>query len=903
MQLKLEELEYQKKAIDSVIKIFDGQQKNNFDNATEEGIRHNYLSLSGSDIEHNIRSIIRENGISEEKVAITNDNDYCIEMETGTGKTLVYLRTIYELFDKYGFTKFIILVPSVAIKKGILTTLDYFKDQLGDIYGFKPDFFEYDSKNLQKVINFIEYQTPQIMIMTLQSFNSDDRILNQQQRENLFSNLPYIEAIGKTKPIIIMDEPQEGMDTENSINRIKSLNPICKLRYSATHKEIKNLVYRLTPFESYKQGLVKKIEVLSVAEKNDEATLKIEVSQVRTFTNGKGPQVKLKAWRYSSTNKQYEFKETPWIKEGDDLEEKTKNVCYQGYKIVRIYKNLRDRKFKVEFSNGIELIEGEQSKDFTGIFREQLHWLIKTHFDKKELLKEKNIKPLSLVFIDKVDNYISEDGVIRNLFIEEYSKIYKEKYGVTPTEQEVTDVQGYYFAKTQKGEFTDSQYSMSINKEIYNLILNDKKKLLSFSNPVEFIFSHSALGVGWDNPNVFNIATLNQSYNENKKRQEIGRGLRIAVNQEGERVYDSPDTIEGEEINLLTVIPNETYESFVSQYQEQIKEAYGTTDAGAETRQNHKGKKLTEKTIKRNDNIFDSDAFKDFWSKLSKKTDYVVSFDENSIIEKSVDILKEVIVSSYEAEVSLNRITTIKEDVIENEYIGSDSVKLKAVFTPIDIVKELSENTSLSVKTVLEIITKLNDYSHLVKNPYKFLQEATGKIKNIVLDEMLRTVVYKETGDSFDIQKFIDIEKRNTEKIVKTPNKSLYDHIVWDSLYEKEFASEADKDSEVVCFLKLPSFYKIQTPIGPYNPDFGLVMKKRSLRNQTEDEFYFVVETKGTNDINDKAALTDSEIYKIKCAIKHFESLGVKAEIHYKGPIKEFRTFKNKFEVVANGQY
>lgn len=236
MEIRLEELEYQQTAIKSVVKVFDGNNKNTFDNACFEGIRSNICSLSKEQLAENIKSVIAENGIDEETAKLSDLQELTIEMETGTGKTLVYIKTVYELFKHYGFTKFIILVPSVAIRQGVLSAISTFEKQLEEIYGFTPKFFEYNSKKLNKVTNFIEEQHPQIMVMTLASFNSEDKILNQAKREDLFENIPFIEAIGRTNPIIIMDEPQEGMDTENSVNQIAKLNPLFKLRYSATTK-------------------------------------------------------------------------------------------------------------------------------------------------------------------------------------------------------------------------------------------------------------------------------------------------------------------------------------------------------------------------------------------------------------------------------------------------------------------------------------------------------------------------------------------------------------------------------------------------------------------------------------------------------------------------------------------
>jgi type III restriction enzyme len=893
MHFKLEELEYQQQAIKSVVSIFKGQGKNSFDNAYIQNIYSNILSLTPDEIKQNIKNIVNENGLSENTVKLSSNNDICIEMETGTGKTLVYIKTIFELFKYYGFTKFIILVPSVAIKEGVLKTFEIFEQQLEDIYHIKPNCFEYESKKLSKVINFFEDAHPQIMVMTLQSFNSDDRILNQSQREDLFSNIPYIEAIKKTNPIIIMEEPQEGMDTENAIQRIKTLNPLFKIRYSATHKITTNLIYRLTPFDSYKQGLVKKIEILTVSEKNDEASMKIELSKIE-LDKGKGePKAVLKVWHNAPTGAK--FKDTKKLTNNTNLYDVTENVIYKDYTIEQIAKPLREKGF-VKFKNGAIIYEGEQAKDYSAIFGEQLYWLIDSHFRKKEKLANLGIKCLSLIFIDRVDNYIRSDGIIKKAFIEQYQKAYTNFYekefnlGL----EHIENIQGYYFSQVGKGDYTDNLRSMETNKELYDLILKDKEKLLSLDNPVEFIFSHSALGVGWDNPNVFNIATLNQSYSEIKKRQEIGRGLRICVNQEGQRIYDSIETIEGKEINLLTIIPNETYESFVSQYQSEIEETYGTKDVGAETRQNDRGKKISEKKISRNEKLFNSNSFKEFWKRLSKKTDYLVSFDEQKLINDSIIALNEIQIPEHMAEIRLDRIKGFNKNKIENINMGKEKRKLKTVFTPLDLIEEISENTSLAYPTVFKIFKNLKNYNEIIKNPPRFLQEAINRIKNIELDEMLRVVEYKVNNEKFDIEKFEKYIIKNTERIQPTPHNGIYDHIVYDSDIEKEFAKNADNDTEVICFLKLPDFYTIKTPIGEYNPDFGIVLKKRKLREEDTDEYYFVIETKGTNDINDKKSLTDSEIYKIKCAIKHFKALGIEAKIDYVAPVKEYEEFKNR---------
>ena len=891
MELKLELLEYQETAIKSVVNVFDGNDKNTFDNACTDGIRSNICSLSNEQLAENIKSMLFENGIDEKVAKLEEVQELTIEMETGTGKTLVYIKSIYEMFKQYGFTKFIILVPSVAIRQGVLSTLSTFEKQLEEIYGFTPKAFEYSSKRLNKVTNFVEEQHPQIMVMTLASFNSEDKILNQAKREDLFANIPFIEAIGRTNPIIIMDEPQEGMDTPNSIKQIEKLNPLFKIRYSATHKIAKNKTYRLTPYDSYKQGLVKKIEVLTVTEKNDEASLKLELSEIK---NGKTPiQAKIKVWHQLASGK-IEFKNTKWLKDGDNLGKVTNNPSYLNYSISRINKSLRTQKWSVSFHNGVEIFEKQASGNVQNIWALQLEWLILRHFTKKQKLKEKGIKCLSLIFIDTVANYVSDEPIIKNLFIEKYKEIYPEFHdNKEPTAEHIEMIQGSYFAKTTKNEFTDNETAMRKNKDVFDAILKDKQGLLSFgdsvSNQIEFIFSHSALGVGWDNPNIFNIATLSNSFSEIKKRQEIGRGLRICVDTNGQRIYDNLNVSDDERINQLTVIPNETYETFVTQYQKEIKEVYGDSDAGAGMTHTHKGEKQNEVHFKRSENDSINKAFKRFWNALAKKTNYTVVFDESTLIKRSQEALNTIKIADYVAEVSSRTIGSITEEGIEDEFGGKENYQLKAHFSPLDLIEELSENTGLSYSTTYKILKDIK-HNEFAKNPPQFINQASALIKNIELEEMIRGLNYHVTDETFPFE-FNDFVKQVDDNQYRdTPNRGFYNRMLVDSYTESLFALGTDIDDEVVCFMKLPAYYKILTPIGNYNPDFGIVMKRKSLRDGKESEFYFVIETKGTNDINDKKALKESEVYKIECAIKHFATLGV--EVQYKAPVKEYQYFK-----------
>jgi type III restriction enzyme len=898
MQLKLEELEYQQVAIQSVVRVFEGTPRNTFDIGTVEGIRANFCDLSLEQITENIKNIIAENGIDETTAKLSDHKDLCIEMETGTGKTLVYLKTVYELYKHYGYTKFIVLVPSIAIRQGTLGTLHAFAKQLENIYGFTPKFFEYNSKKLSDVKSFAEEQHPQIMLMTTAAIVGDDKIINREQREDLFDNTPYIEVLAKTKPVIIMDEPQEGMDADKTKDAINRLNPLMKIRYSATHKEIKNLLYRLTPYDSYKQGLVKKIEVLTVTEKNDEASLKVELASI---SNSKGdPKVKLKAWRQTASGK-IEFKETNWLKAGDNLGDKTNNPSYLDYKIERIYKSLiGGGKWRVAFTNGTEIIEQQAAGNIEGIWALQLEWLIRRHFEKSQKLNPQGIKCLSLIFIDRVVNYMSSDNPkIKTLFVEKYKAVYPEfNNGQQPSEKHITEIQGYYFAQTGRGEYTDSESSMQKNKEIFELILQRKDELLTITNPVQFIFSHTALGVGWDNPNIFNIATLRDSYSDIRKRQEIGRGLRIAVNQAGHRVYDLIDADKETRINQLTVIPNETYQSFANQYQKEIKDIYGNTDASAEFTHTHKGKPKNEVAFKRNRNDSINAAFKRFWNSLAKKTDYTVSFAEDVLIQDATAQINQITIPDVVIEAQSRLIEEIKEEGFGAEFQGDDARRTQARFSPLDLIEELSENTRLSYRTLFAIVNGIKNQEQWIKNPPRYVHEAADIIRKTELKVMLRGLDYNLTGETFPFSFDNFVANIAEDKFVNTPKRGIFDKLLADSVVEKEFAKYADNDDEVICFLKLPSYYKIKTPIGDYEPDFGLVLKKKHLLTKDENEFYFVVETKGTNDINDTKALKESEIYKIKCALKHFKALGV--DLHYKAPVKEYPYFKTEVEKTFN---
>ena len=894
MKFRLETPQHQTTAIQSVVGIFEGMEKNTFDNSHIEDVYANTCSLSPEEIVSNIHSICKNNGLSDDDACFEDSPDVCIEMETGTGKTLTYLQTAYELYAQYGLTKFIVLVPSVPIRQGVIDTFDNFKEQLEDKYGFVPNAFVYDSSKLSKLRDFISQSVPQIMILTMASFNSEDNILNRKEREDLFNNQTHMDSLSQTHPIIFMDEPQEGMDTENSVAWLAKMQPLFKVRYSATHKIKRNLLYRLTPAESYRLGLVKKIEVLTVAEKNDEATMKIEIASVQEAKSIL--KVKLRFWKLNKTKGIFEFKESGLLKKGDNLANKSGNDSYSDYTISRIYKKLSTKKWTVEFSNGTAIEEKQSSANKEQVWGLQLEWLIRRHFETQQRLHSQGIKNLSLIFIDRVANYMSsERPIIKQLFEQKYKQIYPEYHdGKVPTEEQTTAVQGYYFAKTTQGEYTDNEKTNKTNKDIYDQILHNKQLLLSFDSPIEFVFSHSALGVGWDNPNVFGIATLNESYSENKKRQEIGRGLRICVNQKGERIYDQADTPVDDLVNQLTVIPNETYETFARSYQAENREAFGTASAGAKLTHTHKGERKNRITFKLNTKDSVQRAFREFWKRMARQTKYHVSFDEDALVRLCIEAINGINIEDYIAEVASYRVQNIDNFVESKEYMGTEQYILKGRFSPADLVEDLSEKTGLCYRSVMNIIIGLDNKEEYLKNPPVFTERAAAIIRDMMLEELVRGVRYEPTGTEYgcDFNTFV---RDACENWVSTPNNGLWDKTLYDSTIEKNFAEKADEpNTDVACFLKFPDWYKIPTPVGNYEPDFGLIIRQKALQTGDEREYYFVIEIKGTEDIHDKKSLTPHEVARIRCAIKHFKSLGV--DVEFKAPIKEYQTFRKQAE-------
>ncbi len=603
MKLKFDAtLEYQHEAIASVVDLFEGlpakqgtfevntATHGQMEFFTELGVG-NPMMIDDALLLKNLHAVQERSTIPKSRSLVETGDSYpfpnfSVEMETGTGKTYVYLRTIFELNRKYGFNKFIIVVPSVAIREGVLSSITIMGDHLKGLYdNIAFDHFVYNSKDLSRVRQFAVSNEIQIMIINIQAFQKDagdvedyaqltetqrKKINIIHQEQDKMSGRRPIEFVRSTRPIVIVDEPQSVDNTLKSQKAVKTLNPLLCLRYSATHINPYNLLCNLDPIRAYDMRLVKQIEVASIqSEQNFNQTF-IRLDSIGYAKNARIPHAKATIHEDTKTGPK-EKKIT--LKQGTDISQQTNRHGYDGYIVTNI--SAEPGFEHVEFANAKTLtVKQEEGGMGDEVLREQIVQAVEEHFKKEKKYKDKGIKVLSLFFIDRVANYrwYDEDGNRQKgkiaLWFEEVYRTLSEKEiykGLIPFP--VDDVHDGYFSEDKKGgkvvALKDTSGTTKADDEIYKLIMRDKERLLSSDVPLRFIFSHSALKEGWDNPNVFQICSLREMGTERERRQTLGRGLRLPVNRDGERVFD-------ETINKLTVIASESFEEYAMGLQDDI---------------------------------------------------------------------------------------------------------------------------------------------------------------------------------------------------------------------------------------------------------------------------------------------------------------------------------------------
>lgn len=865
--------DYQRNAIDAVVKLFEGQipvrTTRNLCGESNFSTIPNHLDLDSEQISNQLKEIQEVNGIEANEYSTNGFPNFSVEMETGTGKTYIYLRTVLELFQNYGLRKFIVVAPSVAIREGVLKTLQITESHFKKLYNNLPyRYCVYDSHKLSQVRQFALSDSIEIMVITMASFNTPSKNVIYKNNDQLQGEKP-IDFIKATRPILILDEPQR-MESDLSVKALSNLSPLFALRYSATHKTPYNRVYCLTPYDAYREGLVKRIEVAGIEESANTNIAFVHVKSVQSQKSRVTAKLAVHKLMKNGTVKQT----TLTFKQGDGLEDKTNLPQYQGYRI----REIDVRWGEVHFDNNVDLKTGEtHGADKTAIFKAQIYYTIEEHFRKQEKLKDANLKVLSLFFIDKVDNYAGKDPIIRKFFDECFNELKQNDRHSEWREKQPEDVQAAYFAKaknqTENEEpiYEDTKGESEKDREVYQLIMKDKERLLSFDEPTCFIFSHSALREGWDSPNVFQICTLNQTVSEMKKRQEIGRGVRLAVNQEGKRVHD-------EKLNVLTVVANESYTNYVRQLQTEVDDEFGTADSMPKPRDaRERGTAKLKKAM-----ILTSE-FKKLWKRIKHKTRYKVQIDTEKLIEDVVKILDGTNIQLPQITIGKGRVKVDEENKFDFEHVADSSFEYRLSGSA-NILKSIEHRLAhttpamkLTRRTLLEILKRSKNQQAAIENPPEFAKVVVEKIRQKIITQLIDGIKYEKIGEAYQMSQF-DCELESWKEYMVPASRSIYDHVIWDSSVEKEFVEGLEKRRDIILYLKLPAFFTVPTPIGNYNPDWAIVKDDLDAHGEPigKEKLYLVRETKSTTD-SDKLRLNEEQ--KISCGEVHFRDA---LEVDYK---------------------
>ena len=901
-----------------------------------------------------------------------------VEMETGVGKTYTYIKTMYELNKHYGWSKFIVVVPSVAIREGVHKSFQMTQEHFAEEYGKKVRFFIYNSAQLTEIDRFASDSSINVMIINSQAFNAkgkDARRIYMKLDE--FRSRRPIDIIAKTNPIVIIDEPQsvEGTQTKE---RLKEFQPLVTLRYSATHKSdsIYNMIYRLDAMEAYNKRLVKKIAVKGITETGSTATNSYVYLESINLSKA-DPTATL----------QFDFKGATGIRKksmkvGIGFNIYDNSGYLDEYKNGFVVKAIDGRDDSVEFLNGIKIYAGDVIGKVSEeqLRRIQIRETIISHIQRERELFYKGIKVLSLFFIDEVMKYKQYDnagqpfnGVYANMFEEEYADVVctmQREFGddeyikyldmITPS-----GTHAGYFSVDKKGKMIDSSVgkkeTTSDDIDAYDLIMKNKELLLDRNpkkSPVRFIFSHSALREGWDNPNVFQICTLKQSSSDVRKRQEVGRGLRLCVNQDGERMDVNVLGNDVHNVNVLTVIASESYDSFAKGLQTEmadavanrpkavtpelfmgktITDAQGNTDvitddvareiyvglrmegyidkqgtltdkyyedkANGEIKLTDEAEGFTESILDIIDIIYDGKAmmpenarsnnielhvkpdkmampeFKALWNRINSKSVYVVDFDTDELVRKSIATLNAKLrVPKIYFKVETGRMDNIssKEALVagtsfvkeaSETYNASNKISVNTG-VKYDLVGKLVDATGLTRKAIIQVLAGIEKviFDQFKDNPEEFIIKAGNLINDEKATAIIEHITYDVLDEKYDMDVFTapTIKGKLGVNAIKA-NKHLYDHIVYDSTNEKTFAENLDINSDVAVYVKLPDGFYISTPVGKYNPDWAIAYYEGNIKH-----IYFVAETKGSMKSMELRLIEDA---KIHCAREHFKAI------------------------------
>lgn len=867
----ISDLDFQIKAIRSVTDLFQGALGSR-ESAEFSQINGNPEIVSLDALNQNLKDVQRRNELEITSIplltgdALYDRPNFSVEMETGTGKTYVYLRTVVELFRTYGLKKFVIVVPSVAIREGILETLRITKPHFQKLYDRLPyNFSVFSSDRMSELSSFCRSMGLEIMVITIQSFNKKSiNTLYEKGRDDILIADSGMDMLSDTRPVVILDEPQK-MGSELSGSAIREMNPLFVLRYSATHKDLDrtNLVYSLGPAEAHELGLVKKIDVIGTTVRYESTLPLIRLTEVRT-----GSKISARVIMKARTTRGIVEKSFT-LTRGDLLQEKTRNGAYEDLMVTNI-SGLQDDPY-IELNGGTRIRLNHSVGDtYIQIAKEQIESTVRAHFETQEKLAVYGVKVLSLFFVDEVTDYQELDPeksgareelaridpekylFVRKHFDEVFNRLKKE-YGMWK-DFEPEQVRGAYFSARKTFR------SISQDKEKIDEILKDKEKLLSFESPTSFVFTHSALGEGWDNPNVFNICTLRTTHSEITKRQTIGRGLRIPVTQDGERFEDSSQ-------NVLTVIANESYEDFASSLQDDYTQD-GYVSPPVRNRRERVTSRLRQEMF--------SEKFSELWEKLKLKTDFTSNIDSEKLVSECAEALRDnLVVRRPIVDIRRAEIRLTGEGVRTLERESEPVRPLDLTYEVPDLVARISKETGLTRRTVSLILLNSGKLSESFRNPEEFI----SRVSEIIVDRRARMEVrnsrYFKTGENYGSRLFESEVTSYRSNMIDAGN-SLYDKVLCDTQSEKEFATRISEDNQAEVFTKLPDSYYINTPVGRYRPDWAIIYRRKRLSGEIEKDILLVCETKfgysGTGGLS--SSIPENQENKIFCAKKHYSEVG-----------------------------
>ena len=965
-------LDYQLQAIAAVCNLFRGQEvcrtvftvtRDPADARKRLGLAQNdlgicnRLTLLDEEILSNLNDVQIHNGLAPSKTLASGD--FTVEMETGTGKTYVYLRTIFELNRRYGFTKFVIVVPSIAIKEGVYKALQITEEHFKSLYAGVPfNYFLYDSTKLGQVRHFATSAQIQIMVVTVGAINKKDVNNLYKDSEKAGGEKP-IDLIRATRPIIIVDEPQsvDGGLRGRGKEALEAMDPLCTLRYSATHVEKHHMVYRLDAVDAYERRLVKQIEVAAATVEHAHNKPYVRLVSVRNKRGTISARVELDVEAATGVRRR-----EVTVEDGDDLEQTTRRAVYKDCRIGEIRVAKGEEFIELRVPGGEKFLRLGQAwgdVDALAVQREMIRRTIKEHLNKEERLRPQGIKVLSLFFIDEVAKYRQYDeegnsakGPYARIFEEEYQRLtqhpdYQTLFAEVDPSGAPEDVHDGYFSVDKRSKrVVDTEEGNQAGREAaeqaYNLIMRDKEKLLSFETPLKFIFSHSALREGWDNPNVFQVCTLRNIQTERERRQTIGRGLRLCVNQEGHR-------LRGFEVNSLTVVATESYEQFAENLQREIAEETGirfgivephqfaavvvtAEDGTASPLGIEQSKALWERlkiqgyidargkvqdalrsALKADDvelpgelasqasqitqilrklagrleiknaderrqvrlrkDVYLSEDFKALWDRIKHKTTYRVEFNNQELVERCIDALRDApAIPKTRLQWRKADLTIGKAGVEATEREGAQTVVLNEADIELpDLLTELQDRTQLTRRTIHRVLTGSGRLDDFMRNPQAFIELADEAINRCKRLTVVGGIKYQRLGDDHYYSQGLFEKKELTgylKNMLTEIKKCVYEQVVYDSGTEATFADGMEKNEAVKLYAKLPGWFTVRTPLGPYNPDWAVLVEQDGA-----ERLYLVVETKSSLFAED---LRYTEGAKIACGREHFGALEVR---------------------------